>query len=87
MQRRLDPETGVNKIFENVFMPGAYSEIFSGRGHQFSSPFKLIFFDRFNLSNLACNKNDSRGFGGMLYRKTFENLHTAMAILVLFEQF
>ena len=53
MQKRLDPETGVNKIFENVFMSGAYSEIFSGRGHQFSSLFKRSFFDRFNLSNLA----------------------------------
>ena len=55
MQKRLEPEMGVNKIFENVFMSGAYTEIFSGSGHQFSSLFnrRLVFFDRFNLSNLA----------------------------------
>ena len=40
MQKRLDPETGINKIFENVFISGACSEIFSGRVHQFSSLFK-----------------------------------------------
>ena len=28
MQRRLDPETKINKFFENVFMSGAYSEFF-----------------------------------------------------------
>ena len=32
-------------------------------------------------------QNDSRGSGGMLPWKISENLHTAMAILVLFEQF
>ena len=31
-------------------------------------------------------KNDSRGFGGMLSRKNFEILHGVMAFLVLFEQ-
>ena len=44
------------------------------------SPAKLI------LSNLS-NKNDSRGSGGMLPRKIFENLHTVMVILTLLEQF
>ena len=62
MQKRLDPETGVNKIFKNVFMSGAYSEIFSGRKHQFSSLcersfFRQIYFKQLGLSN----KNDSRG--------------------------
>ena len=55
MQRRLDPETGVNKPFKNVFMSGAHSEIFSGRGHQyiFRHLFKRIFFSTdFILSNL-----------------------------------
>ena len=33
------------------------------------------------------NKKDSRGSGGMLLREIFENLHTVVAILVLFEQF
>ena len=44
MQRRLDPETGVNKPFENAFMSGACSEYCLGREHQFSSLFKRIFF-------------------------------------------
>ena len=57
MQRRLDSETGVNKPFENVFMSGAYSEFFSGRGHQFSSLFKRVFSTDLILSNLS-NKND-----------------------------
>ena len=53
MQKRVDPETGVNKISENVFMSGAYSEIFSGRGTNFRHFLSVVFFDRFNLSNLA----------------------------------
>ena len=53
MQRRLEPEMGVNKPFENVFMSGAYSEFFSGRRHynfrHFSS---VVFFDRFDFKQL-----------------------------------
>ena len=86
MQRRLDLETAVNKHFENVFMSGAYSKFFSGRGHQFSSLFMRNFSTDLILSNLS-NTNDSRGSGGILPRKFFKNLHTAMVILVLFEQF
>ena len=62
MQRRLDPETDVNKPFENVFMSGAYSQVFSGKGHQFLSFFKRIFSTDLILSNLS-NKNDSKGLG------------------------
>ena len=39
MQKRLDPETSVNKPFENVLCEGANSQIFSERRHQFSSLF------------------------------------------------
>ena len=68
-------------------MSGAYSEVFSGRGHQISSLFPAFFFpNKLILSNLS-NKNDSRGSAGMLPQKSFENLHTVMAVLVLFEQF
>ena len=56
MQRRLDPETGANKLFENVFMSGA-------RGYQFLSLFKRSFFDRFNFKQLS-TKNDSKGVRG-----------------------
>ena len=86
MQRRLNPwETGVNKSFENVFTPAAYSEIFSGRKHQFSSLFKRGFLTDLILSNLI-NKSNSRGVGGMLPREFFETLHTVLAILVFVEQ-
>ena len=46
----------------------------------------VVFSTDLILSNLS-NKNVSRGCGSMLTRKIFENLHTAMAIFVLFEQF
>ena len=65
-------------------MSGAYSEFFSGREHQISSLFQAQFLQgRVILSNLSY-KND---FGGHAPRKIFENLHTVMVILVLFEQF
>ena len=49
----------------------------------FSSP---VFSGKIILKHIE-NKKDSRGSGGMLPRKVFENLHTVVAILVLFEQF
>ena len=65
----------------------ACSEIFSGGGHEFSSLFSSLFFSaELFLSNLSA-KNDSRGSGGILPQKIFENLHTAMTIQVFFEQF
>ena len=70
-----------NKLFENVSCQGRI-----GKGHQISSLFQEYFFSaELVISNLS-NKNDSRGSGGMLSRKKFENLHTIMAVLVLFEQ-
>ena len=86
MQKRLDPETKINKLFENVFMSGAYSEFFQGGGTNFRHFSSVCFLTDLILSYLS-NKNDSRGSGGMFSRKFFENLHTAMTILVLFEQF
>ena len=38
------------------------------------------------INNLS-NKGTLWGSGGMLPGKKFENLHTVMAVLVLFEQF
>ena len=64
MQRRLDPETGVNKPFENVFLSGAYSEFFLKRGINFGHFFKRSFFSaELILSNIN-TKNDSRGVRG-----------------------
>ena len=68
-------------------MSGAYSEFFEGEGINFRHFFQAqVFPAELFLSNLSA-KNDSRGSGGMLPRKIFENLLTAMTILVLFEQF
>ena len=67
-------------------MSGAYSEIFRRGGINFRHFFPAFFSAELILSNLSA-KNDFRGSVGMLPRKNFENLHTAMVILVLFEQF
>ena len=68
-------------------MSGAYSEFFSGKGHQVSSLFQGQFFPGRVISSNVSNKNDFRGVRGMVPRKIFENLHTVMVILALFEQF
>ena len=60
--------------------------IFSLRGIKFRHFVKRSFFPAELILNNLSNKNDSRGSGGMLPQKCFENLHTVMAILVLFQQ-
>ena len=42
--RRIRPRKGVNEPFENDFVEGAYSEIFSGRWHRISTFFERNFF-------------------------------------------
>ena len=70
-----------------MFHVRGVSKIFSGREPQISSLFQAQFFPaELILSNLS-NKNDFRGVRGMLPREIFENLHTVMVILALFEQF
>ena len=59
---------------------------FQGGGTNFRHFSSAVFFDRFNFKLLKYQKL-SRGSGGMLPRKIFENLHTVIAILVIFEQF
>ena len=87
MQRRLDPETGVNKPFEDVSWQGHIQNFFQGGSTNFRHFLKRVFFSaELILSNLS-TKNDSMGSGGMLPQRNFENLHTEMAILVVFEQF
>ena len=49
MQRRLDPERGVNKPFENVACQGRIRNFFQGGGANFRHFFKRIFFGRVNL--------------------------------------
>ena len=82
MQRRLDPETGVSKPFENVSCQGHIQNFFQRERTNFLHFFNRSFFGRLNFS-----KNDLGGCGRKLPRKNFKNLHTLKAILVLFEQF
>ena len=81
MRRRSNPKTGVNKPFENVSGQRRIQNLFQGRAPIFVTFQTFFFFGRVTviLSNLS-TKNDSRGFGGMLPPKMFENLHTEMAI-------
>ena len=77
----------MNKLFKNVSYQGHIWKIFQEGGIKFRHFFKHSFFPaESSLSNLG-NKNDSRGVRGHASLKIFENLHTVMAILVLFAQF
>ena len=67
-------------------MSEGYSEIFSGMRALNFGVFQAYVF-RQNWKEIEEPKRVWRGSGGMLAGKFFENLHTAMAILVLFEQF
>ena len=79
------PKKDVKGPLKVIFTSAAYSEIFSVRGTKFSHIFKRI-FGRIILKHIK-NKKGCGGSGGMLPRKIFKNSHTAVAILVLFEQF
>ena len=75
------------KPFQNVSFQRRIQNFFQGGGTKFRHFFKLSFFPaELILSNFSY-KNDSRGSVGMLSRKIFENLHSVMVILALFEQF
>ena len=60
MQRRIDPEAGVNKPFENVSCQGRIQKFFQDDYQFFCHISSVIFFDSFNSSNFS-NKNDSMG--------------------------
>ena len=57
---------------------------FQGGAPNFDIYFKRSFFLQIILKYIG-NEKDSRGSGGMLPRKIFKNLHSVVAILVLFE--
>ena len=62
-------------------MPGTYSEIFSGRGHQLSTIFsKVLFLGRINLKQIEKQERHDP-------QKNFEILCSVMAVLVFSEQF
>ena len=87
MQRRLNSETGVNKPFENVSCQGRIQKFFEGRGINFCHFFQAYCFRKSYFQAFSVPKTTLGGSGGMLPWKIFENLHTTMVILVLFEQF
>ena len=60
MQRRLDPETGVNKPFENVSCQGRIQNFFQGVGTNFCHFFKRSFFSVELLLSYLSTKNDSK---------------------------
>ena len=81
------PKKGVNKPFEKCFhVCGVFRIFFWERVPKFDIYFKRSSFGRIILKHIE-NKKTLGGSGGMFPRKIFENLHAAMAILVLLEQF
>ena len=71
------------KPFENVSCQGVCRIFFREGAPIFVTFSSVVFSADLILSNLR-TKNDFRGIRGHAYQKIFENLHTAMAILVLF---
>ena len=65
---------------------GIFTNFSRERTSIFVTFFKRIFPAEIFLSNLSA-KNDSRGVREHAPLENFENLHTVMAILLLFEQF
>ena len=65
---------------------GPIYKFFQGGITNFCHFSSVVFSGDLILSNLS-NKNDFRGVRGHAPPENFENLHTAMVILVLFEQF
>ena len=66
---------------------GRIQKFFQGGGTNFRHFLKFSFFSADLILSNSSTKNDSRGVRGHALPKIFENLHIAMAILVLFEQF
>ena len=56
MQRRSDPETGVNMLFKNVSCQGRIQNFFQGGGTIFVTFSSVDFFGRFNLKLLKYQK-------------------------------
>ena len=67
-------------------MSGTYSRNFFREGAPKFAIFSSVFFSGRITSKNIDNKKALGGSGGMFPRKFFENLHTVVAILALFEQ-
>ena len=53
MQKRLDPEMGVNRIFEMFSCQGRIQKFFQGGDRNLRHFSSVVVFDRFNVSNFA----------------------------------
>ena len=84
MQRRLNSEASVYKPLKMFHVRGVFTIFFREQVSIFVTFFKRIFSGRVNFKQLKC-KNEFRGVRGHAPPEIFEILHTAMAILVLFE--
>ena len=71
---------------ENVFMFATYSRNFFEGAPKLTILSSIVFSGRITSKNIE-NKKAQEGSEGMLPRKICENLHTAVAILALFEPF
>ena len=71
----------------NLVTPLGVFRIFSREGAPIFDIISCCFFLSRIILKYIENEKGSRGSGGMLPRKMFENLHTVLAILALFKQF
>ena len=83
----MDAEKRINMPFENALCLRHNRKFFEGKDTKFQHFFfKRSFSGKINLKQVEGQKKGSRGSGGVLSRKIFENSRTVMAILVHFEQ-
>ena len=81
------PKMRHKKPFEKCFhVCGVFRNFFREGAPNFDILSNLGFSGSIILKHIK-NEKSSGGSGSMLPRKIFENLHTVVAILVLFEQF
>ena len=71
MQRCLNSETGVNKLFENVSCQGRIQKFFEEEGINFRHFFQAYFFPAELFLSNSSAKNDSKGSPGVCSRENF----------------
>ena len=71
---------------KNVFICERIQKFFQGGAPNFDIFQVYFFFGKITLKHIE-NKKGSRGSGGKLPWKIFENLHPVVAVLVVFQQF
>ena len=85
-KQRRKPRKRRKKPFEKCFrVCGVFKKFFREGAPNFVIFSSVVFFRQ--ILNKTENEKGSKGVRGHALRKIFENLHTVVAILVLFEQF